>query len=94
MLFLGFFAAIPGFGENFQIKGFELLCFGLGNGLINGGEMNHFTPCFVNTVPAIKIPKIDIRGKNLPAFSFDIFFNFMLDGFNQPGNFDLRDESF
>ncbi|MBU0681233.1 MAG: hypothetical protein KKD73_07415 [Proteobacteria bacterium] len=87
--FRGFFGAITRFGQNFQIKRFELLRFGLINAFVNGGQMNNLTACLISTVPAVKIPKINFFRKLLVPFSFYIFFDFKFDGFNKPGHFDL-----
>jgi len=86
---LRFLASVTRFGQDFQIKRFELFFFGLGYGLVNVGNMNPFTVCFIGTEPAVKIPKIDFGGQRLSTLSLQVFFNFMFDGFNQPWHLDL-----
>lgn len=88
-LWLGLFGASAWFGQNFQIKGFELLGLGLINGFINGGDMNNLAPFLIRAEPAVKIPKIVVYWQLFIPFSLYIFFNFKFDGLNKPWPFDL-----
>jgi len=60
------------FCQNFQIKRFELLFFGRGYCLVDIGNVNDFTVCFVDTEPTVEIQKSTSGGSGFLRSLVDI----------------------